>query len=119
MMWGASIRSAAGVPLLVAIFSLTAALPARAQVTLTAQPEQIAVDINGQPFTVLYLRGPNLNRPYLHPLRSASGRIVNRSFPAGQVPGERIGTMDATETGSCVSPTRMYRRLGPSITAAS
>jgi hypothetical protein len=39
-------------------------------------------------FTVFYVGGENLNRPYLHPLRSASGRIVNRSFPAGQLPGE-------------------------------
>ena len=64
------------------------ALPARAQVTLTQGPEQIAVEIDGKPFTVFYIRGKDLNRPYLHPLRAASGKIVNRSFPAGQLPGE-------------------------------
>jgi len=70
------------------ILSLGIGAPARAQVTLTQKPDQIAVSIDGKPFTVFYVAGPNLNRPYLHPLRSASGKIVNRSYPAGQMPGE-------------------------------
>jgi len=74
--------------LLVGVLSLCSALPAWAQVTLSQKPDQIAVEINGQPFTVFYISGKDLNRPYLHPLRSASGRVVNRSFPAGQLPGE-------------------------------
>ena len=73
---------------LLAVLSLCTALPARAQVKLTQGPEQIAVEIDGKPFTVFYISGKDLNRPYLHPLRSASGKIVNRSFPAGQLPGE-------------------------------
>ena len=73
---------------LATIFALCTALRASAQVTITQGPEQIAVDIDGKPFTVFYVGGKDLNRPYLHPLRSASGRIVNRSFPAGQLPGE-------------------------------
>jgi hypothetical protein len=68
--------------------SLSNALPIQAQVTVTQHPEQIEIDIDGKPFTVFYIGGKDLNRPYLHPLRSASGRIVNRSFPAGQLPGE-------------------------------
>jgi hypothetical protein len=67
---------------------LAAALPASAQVTLTQTPQQIAIAIDGQPFSVLYIAGEQLNRPYLHPLRSASGLIVTRSVPAGQQPGE-------------------------------
>ena len=70
------------------VLSLCAAVPARAQVTITQTPEQIAVEIDGQPFTVFHIAGKDLNRPYLHPLRSASGKIVNRSVPAGQLPGE-------------------------------
>src|SRR5687767_1330366 len=62
--------------------------PASAQVTLTPGPEQITVEIDGKPFTVFYTGGKDLKRPYLHPLRTASGTIVNRSFPAGQLPGE-------------------------------
>lgn len=73
---------------LVAFSLSTAAVPAWAQVKFTQTPEQIAVEINGRPFTVFYIAGKDLNRPYLHPLRSASGKIVNRSFPAGQIPGE-------------------------------
>lgn len=74
--------------LLVSLFVGTTALPARAQVKLTQNPEQISVEINGKPFTVFYIAGTNLNRPYLHPLRTASDKTVNRSFPAGQIPGE-------------------------------
>jgi hypothetical protein len=70
------------------ILAVFTAVPAWAQVTLTQGPDQIAVAIDGKPFTVFYLRGADLNRPYLHPLRSASGKVVNRSFPAGQLPGE-------------------------------
>ncbi|MBI4476746.1 MAG: PmoA family protein [Acidobacteria bacterium] len=73
---------------LLVVLSLCTALPTWAQVKLTQRPEQIAVEIDGKPFTVFYIGGTDLNRPYLHPLRSASGKIVNRSFPAGQLPGE-------------------------------
>lgn len=69
---------------LLALLSLCTALPSRAQVTLTQGPEQIAVEIDGKPFTVFYISGKDLNRPYLHPLRSASGKMVNRSVPAGR-----------------------------------
>jgi hypothetical protein len=75
------------IALLVAV-TLCTAVPGWAQVKLSQSPEQIAVEINGKPFTVFYIAGKDLNRPYLHPLRSASGTIVNRSFPAGQIPGE-------------------------------
>lgn len=71
-----------------AILSLCRIEPASAQVTLTQRPTEIAVAIDGKPFTVFHLGGADLKRPYLHPLRAASGTIVNRSFPAGQVPGE-------------------------------
>jgi hypothetical protein len=73
---------------LLAVLSVGTALPAWAQVTLTQGPEQISVEVDGKPFTVVYISGKDLNRPYLHPLRSASGKMVNRSFPAGQLPGE-------------------------------
>ena len=73
---------------LLVILSLVTAHQARAQVTLTQEQNQIVVTIDGKPFTVFYVGGANLNRPYLHPLRSASGKVVTRSFPAGQLPGE-------------------------------
>ena len=74
--------------LAVVVLALGAALPAWAQVKVKKEAEQITVEIDGKPFTVFYIGGKDLNRPYLHPLRSASGKIVNRSFPAGQLPGE-------------------------------
>jgi len=74
--------------MLLGVLSLCSALPTWGQVTFTQRPEQIAVEIDGKPFTVFYISGKDVNRPYLHPLRSASGKIVNRSFPAGQLPGE-------------------------------
>ncbi len=84
---GVSIRSAAAA-LALLVLSFAAARPAAAQVKMTQTPEQISVEIDGKPFTVFHVAGKDLNRPYLHPLRSASGKIVNRSFPAGQLPGE-------------------------------
>jgi Methane oxygenase PmoA len=69
-------------------FWLCTTLPAWAQVKITQGPEQIAVEIDGKPFTVFHIGGTDLNRPYLHPLRTATGKIVNRSVPAGQVAGE-------------------------------
>ena len=73
---------------LLTVLSLATAIPAAAQVTLTQTPEHIAVEIDGKPFTLIHVAGKDLNRPYLHPLRTAAGKIVNRSFPAGQLPGE-------------------------------
>jgi hypothetical protein len=70
--------------------SIAVAAPARAQVKITPGPEQVSVEIDGKPFTVFYVGGKDFNRPYLHPLRSASGKVVTRSFPAGQVPGESV-----------------------------
>jgi Family of unknown function (DUF6807) len=73
---------------LLVVLSLCTALPCSAQVNITQEAERIIVEIDGKPFTVFYIGGKDLDRPYLHPLRAASGRIVNRSFPAGGLPGE-------------------------------
>jgi hypothetical protein len=71
-----------------AILLIGMAPPSWAQVTIKQTSEQVAVDIDGKPFTVFFIGGANLNRPYLYPLRTASGKTVTRSFPAGQLPGE-------------------------------
>lgn len=84
----AAVRSQVSRMAFVSLLALWTAPPVSAQVTLTQAPDRITVDINGQPFTVFYIGGPNLNRPYVHPLRTASGKVVDRSFPAGQLPGE-------------------------------
>lgn len=75
---------------LVAAVTLGTTLSASAQVTITKAADQVTVDIGGKPFTVFHTGGEDLNRVYLHPLRAATGTLVNRSFPAGQIAGETV-----------------------------
>jgi len=49
--------------------------------------DQISVDIDGRPFTTFHY-GAESGKPYLAPLRSASGKIVTRHFPMEEIPGE-------------------------------
>jgi len=63
------------------------AAPLCAQVTFDKVAGQIKVTIDGQPFTTLFC-GPETQKPYLHPLRSVSGKIVTRHYPMENVPGE-------------------------------
>lgn len=62
------------------------ALPGRAEVKLTEMPGKIHVEIDGQPFTDFYVSG--VNKPYLHPLRSATGKAVTRLYPMEEKAGE-------------------------------
>lgn len=64
------------------------ALPAIAQVRFTQAPDRVEVQIDGKPFTTLYM-GPDTTKPYLHPLRAASGKVVTRYFPMEVREGER------------------------------
>lgn len=75
---------------LVAGAGLALADAALAQVQITAQPDRVTVHIDGQPFTDFHTGGAHLNRVNLHPLRAATGTVVNRSVPAGQVAGETV-----------------------------
>lgn len=68
--------------------ALIVTLPLAAQVKITSSSDRIAVRINGQPFTTLFF-GADANKPYLYPLRSASGKVVTRGFPMQLVEGER------------------------------
>jgi hypothetical protein len=62
---------------------LALALPLAAQVKITRQGNsKIAVEIDGKPFTDFYIGNENgARKPYLHPLRSASGKTVTRAYP--------------------------------------
>jgi len=64
-----------------------AALPLAAQVKVTQEKTQIAVSIDGKPDTTFFY-GPDVAKPYLYPLRAASGVAVTRAFPMDKVPGE-------------------------------
>jgi len=50
-------------------------------------PDTHAVTIDGKPFTV-FNYGLDANKPFLAPVRSASGKIVTRGFPMENLPGE-------------------------------
>ena len=63
------------------------ALSAVAQVKITRSADRIAVDIDGKPFTALFV-GPEVAKPYLYPLRAASGLVVTRRFPLEDAPGD-------------------------------
>jgi hypothetical protein len=56
-----------------------------AQVKFTQGPDRISVEIDGKPFTDFYTSG---GKPYLHPLRAASGTVVTRLFPMESGDGE-------------------------------
>ncbi len=59
-----------------------------AQVKFTHLPQSLQVEIDGKPFTEFYFAGPATTKPYLHPLRSASGIRITRLFPMEAVAGE-------------------------------
>ena len=63
------------------------ALPLCAQVKITQGAGRISVEIDGKPFTDFFI-GADVYKPYLHPLRAASGTIVTRHFPMESVEGE-------------------------------
>ena len=67
------------------LLCLAAAACLSAQVRFA--PDEIAVDIDGKPFTTFHY-GSDAAKPFLAPLRSASGKIVTRRFPMESVPGE-------------------------------
>src|SRR5580692_6247074 len=63
-------------------------LPAFSQVKITNGPEKISVEINGKPFTDFYVAGPEVTKPYLWPLRTATGTYVTRMWPMEKVEEE-------------------------------
>lgn len=52
-----------------------------------AGTDRVPIDVDGQPFTTFYY-GADANKPYLAPLRSATGKIVTRHYPMETVEGE-------------------------------
>jgi Family of unknown function (DUF6807) len=64
------------------------AFAASAQVKITPGPQKIAVEINGKPFTDFYIAGDQVVKPYLFPLRAATGTYVTRMWPLEKVAEE-------------------------------
>jgi len=69
------------------------AIPALAQVKVTAQGDKVSVDIDGNPFTTFYMSGEAFNakvtKPYLWPLTAPSGTYITRAWPMENVPEEK------------------------------
>jgi len=65
------------------LLAATASLPAQVKFSR----DQIDINIDGKPFTTFHYGTAN-GKPFLAPLRSASGKIVTRHFPMELVPGE-------------------------------
>ena len=55
--------------------------------TSSLVPDDITVNVDGKPFTVFH-SGGDANKPFLAPLRSASGKIITRGFPMEKIEGE-------------------------------
>jgi hypothetical protein len=74
------------IPILVS--ALLLAWPGAAQVKITPGSEKISVEINGKASTDFYIAGPQVSKPYLWPLRSATGTYVTRMWPMEKVEEE-------------------------------
>lgn len=68
-----------------AVASLALGASALAQVNVAKSADKISITIDGKPYSELFLDG---NKAYLHPLRSASGKIVTRMYPMAEREGE-------------------------------
>src|SRR3981189_1046153 len=64
-----------------------AAFSLNAQVKISREAGGISVEIDGKPYAVCFL-SPDGNKPYVYPLRTASGILVTRHFPMEEVAGE-------------------------------
>ncbi len=70
------------------VFSLLLTLQLSGQVKIARDGDRIVIDIQGKPFTALYVTGAETTKPYFHPVRAASGTIVTRRYPMEALEGE-------------------------------
>ena len=79
-------------PRLVLLSAVLVALPLVAQVKLTPTEGKVSVEIDGKPFTDFYMSGEAFNakvtKPYLWPLRAATGTYITRAWPMEEVAEE-------------------------------
>ncbi|MFN0170891.1 MAG: PmoA family protein [Bryobacteraceae bacterium] len=62
-------------------------IPLAAQVNIKRGSDRILIEVNAKPFSDLFV-GAEVTKPYLHPLRAATGTVVSRAFPMNLVEGE-------------------------------
>jgi hypothetical protein len=75
---------------LLALSVVLAGVDVPAQVKVTPDGDRIHVEIDGKPFTDFYLKEGDAMKPFLYPLRTASGKIITRHFPMENVDGEPV-----------------------------
>jgi hypothetical protein len=70
-------------------FSLPLLLAAAASLAaqVRAVPDQLAINVDSKPYTIFHF-GADANKPFLAPLRTASGKIITRGFPMENIAGE-------------------------------
>ncbi|MFN7919600.1 MAG: PmoA family protein [Bryobacteraceae bacterium] len=77
-------KHAISVTAMVAVCSLVAP----AQVKMKQSADRVSVEIDGKPFTDFIVSGSDFAKPFLHPLRTADGKIVTRVWPMEEKAGE-------------------------------
>jgi hypothetical protein len=81
------------------------AFAASAQVKITPGPQKIAVQIDGQPFTEFFIAGDQVVKPYLFPLRAATGTYVTRMWPL-----EKVAEEDKMFAAKTIKPDHPHQR---------
>ncbi len=79
-----------GIPRTLAALFMLSGVANRAQAQVEVKPvgtDRISIAIDGQPFSDFYI-GSSYAKPFLAPLRSATGLIVTRRYPIENVQGE-------------------------------
>jgi hypothetical protein len=87
-----------------ALWVLVAATCLSAQVRFAK--DSISINVDGKPFTVFHY-GAESGKPYLAPIRAASGKIITRRFPVETVAGESTG-----HPGRALKPRSWLKALG-------
>jgi hypothetical protein len=64
------------------------ACPVAAQVKFTPSADKVEISIGGKPYSTFYMTGGDVTKPYLWPVRAASGTSVTRSWPMENVAEE-------------------------------
>src|SRR5580700_3496183 len=72
--------------ILVTAIALTC--PVLAQVHLTPGADKIEISIDGKLYSTFYMTGGDVTKPYLWPVRAASGTYVTREWPMENVAEE-------------------------------
>jgi hypothetical protein len=85
-------RMKRGLPVLFSAALL--ALPAAAQVKVTKGTDKIDIEIGGKPYSTFYMMGKDVTKPYLWPVRAASGTYVTRAWPMEEIPEEAKAQKD-------------------------